>query len=60
MTIDKIEKCSSKVPSWSNLLKDKVLYVEIKALLLVGILYTGYKKSIKSKYYFKTSSESKM
>jgi len=28
------------------LLKDKVLYVEIEELLLVEILYTGYKKKI--------------
>jgi len=30
-----------------NFLKDKVLYVEIEAFLLVEILYTGYKKIIK-------------
>jgi len=40
----KLKNDISKVPSWSNLLKDKVLYVEIEAFLLVDILYTGYKK----------------
>jgi len=31
----------SKVSSWSNLQKDNLLYVEIKAFLLQEILYTG-------------------
>ena len=39
----------SKVPSWCNLLKDKVLYVEIEEPLPVEILYTGYEKKKKNK-----------
>ena len=33
-----------KVPTRCNLLKEKMLFVEIGALLLVEILFTGYKK----------------
>jgi len=39
----------SKVTSWSNLLKDKILNVEIEAHLLVENLFIEYKKNFKFK-----------